>query len=257
MENSLLPDYKDDPNAYEEEERARPDEMAMIQEAGVEAIRLLDTLSDAAVLDLCCGTGLSMEAFVEHQRVSSICGVDISEEYLAFARARFSGTKHPPVFICGDVVTAEIPQSRWDVIMMASAYHHIDDGRKIQFLRRVEGLLRDGGYGIMAENILPLYQEGDDADYARAVTMFYKEVLKTAEENNPSLPEHVRGLIQRVAQYGTDGEYEYKVCKPIFDRHIQAAGLRVVSERRVWPLDGPLANTSAGNYVVIVQSGKH
>ncbi len=253
---SELPDYKDDPIAYEEEERARPDEMAMIRAAGVEAIRLLNSLSNATVLDLCCGTGLSMEAFVEHPSIALICGIDISKEYLDFARVKYSSLQRKPEFIWGDVVTTQIPEANWDLIMMASSYHHIEDSRKLQFLKRVEGLLRTGGYGVIAENILPNYMENDESDYARAVTAFYEEVLKTAEEMNPKLPEHVRGLIQRVAQYGTDGEYEYKVCKHVFDSHLAAAGLRVVNEHRVWPISGPLMDTNAGNYVVTVRSSR-
>ncbi|MCX5966033.1 MAG: hypothetical protein NT070_23790 [Cyanobacteria bacterium] len=57
-----LPDYKDDPEEYELEEHARPDEMLMLMTAKDTVLEILDSCEKASVLDLCCGTGLSLEA---------------------------------------------------------------------------------------------------------------------------------------------------------------------------------------------------
>lgn len=53
---SILPDYREDPEAYEIEERSRPDEMIMIDRANEWASLWLDQCEGAFALDLCCGT---------------------------------------------------------------------------------------------------------------------------------------------------------------------------------------------------------
>lgn len=244
-------EYKDLPEAYELEERSRPDEMAMLSFAQHLATQSLNDVSSAAVLDLCCGTGLSFEEVLDHPSVGVLVGIDISPQYLAFARNKFETKSVQPMLILGDAVTTPLPPFTWDVVMMASAYHHIEDSRKLAFLRRVRALLGTHGIGIIAENILPEYSPGDRDGYARSIKTFYDAVLETARSSNPYLPRHVEMLIQRVAQYGYDGEYEYKVSYSIFLDDLSRAGLRIVQEVRVWPLSGPVG-ADGGNYVFVV-----
>jgi SAM-dependent methyltransferase len=245
-----IPDYKDNPEAYEIEERSRPDEMLMLTTAGEIAVNILNTTHNANVLDLCCGTGLSLECIINHPSVSFIVGIDISNPYLEFAKKKYSKYKPQPVFIAGDAVTEPLPCDKWDLIILASAYHHIEDERKVKFLERVRDLLKDSGFAVIAENILPEYKEGDAEDYARAVKQFYAEVLTTAKQKNPNLHIYVEKLIQRVAQYGCDGDYEYKVSLPIFLRDLAKAGLRVVQQKRVWPEDSEKLSSNSGNFVL-------
>lgn len=245
-----LPDYQYDPVAYELEERARPDEMLMLQVAGEEGVRLLDEMRDAWVLDLCCGTGLSLEHLVNHPNVSRIVGVDQCMPYLEFANVRFESARTRPEFILADAVDVELPLGSWDVIMLASAYHHIEDERKVRFMSRVRRLLSSRGQAVVAENILPEYVQGNRDSYARSVKLFYTQVLEDARRDNPDLPEYVEKLILRVAQYGYDADYEYKVSHPIFLRDLETSRLEIAWQQRVWPHTGPLSETTGGNYVL-------
>jgi SAM-dependent methyltransferase len=249
-----LEDYKDNAEFYELEERARPDEMAMIHGAGMEALAIARSRGKATVLDLCCGTGLSHELLVNDPSISRIVGVDISEPYLEFARSAYASAKTVPSYILGDVVTHPLPVVAWDIVMMCSAYHHIEDSRKVDFLKRVRGLIQHGGRGIFAENILPAYSPGDTQQYSQSVRLFYESVLETARKDNPALPEVVERLIWRVAQYGFDGEYEYKVSYDIFQAHLNEAGLEVVKEQKVWPSISNNLLGTGGNYVVVVKA---
>ncbi len=247
-----LPDYKDNAEAYELEERSRPDEMAMLKEGGEKAKELLSRLESANVLDLCCGTGLSMEYIVNHQNTALIVGVDISKNYLEFCQNQYKNSLHPPLLIQGDAVTAELPTKKWDIIMMASAYHHIEDERKIEFLKRVKALLGKEGTGIIVENILPKYS--NSLEYSNSVKRFYDAVLETAKAENPLLPEYVEGLIRKVAEYGCDGDYEYKVSMDIFKNHLKKVGLKIIEEKKVWPNTEERLNKDAGNFVFLIKS---
>jgi ubiquinone/menaquinone biosynthesis C-methylase UbiE len=247
-------DFWSDPEAYELEERARPDEMLMQRAAAEIAVKYLDGVPGATALDLCCGTGISMESLVAHPNVILVVGVDISLRYLEYARKVYANSRLAPILIHGDAVLAPLPRERWDIVMLASAYHHIEDDRKIQFLRRVHSLIGACGRAVIAENILPIYDINDRQDYNRAVSDFYSEVLSTARRHNPHLPNHVADLIQRVAQYGVDGAHEYKVSMAILHEHLAEAQLQVVEQRTVWPEDGSLLGGNGGNYVFLVRS---
>ncbi len=246
-------DYKDIPEAYEIEERSRPDEMIMINIAQDWAIEYVNAIGSSAVLDMCCGTGLSLERLVDLPSISRLVGLDISEPYLNYARQRFASATNPPLFILGDAVTAPLPRTSWNLVVMASAYHHIEDDRKLIFLQRIERLIRAGGSAVIAENILPEYDRGARSAYTAAIRQFYREVLKEVENAKPPHLDEARALIKRVAQYGYDGDYEYKVCYSLFMDHMAKANLKIVRERRVWPPDNAIGQ-NGGNYVFLAKS---
>lgn len=252
-----LPDYRDDPEHYEIEQRSRPDEMLMIEVACQKAAEWLDGCSQAYVLDLCCGTGLSTRCLAEHPNVAGVTGVDNCRSYLAYARRVLAGCRVRPNLIEHDAVTLgaeEMGRVHWNLVMMASAYHHIENHRKVRFLRQVRDMIGTSGRAILAENILPNYAEGRPTEYRAAVEIFYWEVLKTARANNPELPVHVESLIKRVAQYGYDGDYEYKVCMPVLQRHLEDAGLSIVEKIKIWPGDISALGEDGGNFVFIVKA---
>jgi len=243
-------DYRDDPREYEIEELARPDEMLMIEGVRRRCRELLNSRPNARVLDLCCGTGLSLLNVFDHPNVSEAIGVDTCESYLAFAAARFAGSKVR--LIHNDAVNPAV-DGPFDIIVMASAYHHIEDARKQLFLQNAKRLLAASSRIVMGENILPSYQSGDPRAYSNAVSVFYREVLITARNANPSLPEHVAALIQRVAQYGHDGDYEYKTSVEILLGFLENSSLKVARAEKLWPTLGPLSLTTGGNYVLDIE----
>jgi ubiquinone/menaquinone biosynthesis C-methylase UbiE len=251
----ILPDYRYDPIAYEREEKSRPDEMAMIRGATDEAMRYLDRTPHARVLELCCGTGLPMREVVDHRNVDEAVGVDNCDEYLAFAKKRFQGKSNVRLINDDAVTTEQVPLHNWDVILLCSAYHHIEDARKPAFLKHVHDLLKEGGVATMAENILPPYKDGDAQSYRDAVRIFYTAVLKEAKRANPNLPKEVEGLIKKIAEYGDMGDYEYKVHFDHFKKDLAAAGLHIKKIEKVWPKNGDASELgTGGNYVLVLEA---
>ena len=245
-----LPDYREDPDAYELEQRSRPDEMRMVARVGEYARQELSRFSSGRVLDICCGTGMSLESLVGHRSLHSALGLDICSSYLDYARRRFSGVSEKFKFVLGDAVDARLERMCFEVVILCSAYHHIEDSRKNDLLVRVYDLLAPKGVAIMAENVLPPYGSSPGS-YEDAVRIFYEEVLATAEECNPDLPDRVRGLIKRVAQYGCDGEYEFKTSLSVLKSHLSGARLRVKRWERVW--SAPSLGGDAGNFVFLLE----
>jgi ubiquinone/menaquinone biosynthesis C-methylase UbiE len=241
-------DYKFDPIYYEIEEKARPDEMLLYEELGIIGNEILNNTENANILDLCCGTGLSIEKFVNHKNVKKIVGVDNCVSYLDYAKEKYKDIQCVN-FILDDAVNVELPNNEWDIIVLSSAYHHIEDNRKLAFLLKVQNLLSPRGVILLAENILPEYDNSKEG-YVNAVKLFYEEVLKTAKLNNSFMSEEVVSLIWKVAQYGFDGEYEYKTSFSIFQDYINNTLLQIDFIKKVWPKDNTLLSINGGNYVM-------
>lgn len=247
-------DYRRDAEAYELEERARPDEMTMLDAAGQLAAEVVSGTPSASVVDLCCGTGLSFRSLVDHPNLARLVGVDICLPYLDFAYKNHRRLNRPPYFVRADAVNPPLRRRQWDLAILASAYHHIEDERKVAFLQSTRCLLKPGGLIVFAENILP--EHGPDANSkALATRLFYAEVLREVRRSVPAPPPRVEELIKKVAQYGFDGDYEYKVGLARFKEDVAAAALEFVHIERVWPSNGPLISTTGGNYVALARPG--
>ena len=251
-QDNVLPDYQFDPEAYEREQAARPDEQFLYGVSAKWARDILDASEEKlAILDLCCGTGLSMRQIFPHANIRRVVGVDNCQPYLKFAAHRFETYRHRPELVEADAVDGPIPEDRWSIIMMISAYHHIEDERKLRFLARVRELIRHGGYAIIGENVLPGYVTGNRDSYCSAVRAFYDRVEDEVHCQGKEIDPQVLLTIERVAKYGFDGEYEYKVKYDIMKNHFEESGLVVVREQRVWPKK-PIGE-SGGNYVMLVR----
>jgi tRNA (cmo5U34)-methyltransferase len=106
--------------------------------------------SSIKVLDLGAGTGL-MAAFVAYNFPSArITMVDISNEMLERARARFELAGERFRFEVSDYGVDRI-QERYDVIISALSIHHLTDEQKRSLFNRIHGALNDGGVFVNAE----------------------------------------------------------------------------------------------------------
>ena len=103
----------------------------------------LQTKSDAKLLDLCCGTGLSTEALRSVYPGAQIDGVDASEGMLEVARKR--GLQPPVEFLLADVMelTPEQLHGPYDAILMAYGIRNMPDADAA--LIRILPLLKEGG----------------------------------------------------------------------------------------------------------------
>jgi SAM-dependent methyltransferase len=92
----------------------------------------------ARVLDLGCGTGELLEDLGK----VSYTGVDVSEEYIARARARAGASA---TFYSGDATAFDLPVAGFDLILAIGVLHHLDDGQVAQMLRRAATALAPDG----------------------------------------------------------------------------------------------------------------
>lgn len=95
-----------------------------------------------AVLDIGSGTGtLTMKLY---EQGCQIRGQDFSEKMIELARARMPEAE----FYQGDFskgLVEELKQHRYDAIIATYSLHHLPDSQKIDFIKEILPLLRDGG----------------------------------------------------------------------------------------------------------------
>lgn len=103
------------------------------------------------LLDVGCGTGQMARFFPQ----ADYLGVDLSERYVAFARARFGAWGR---FVCGKAqkLPPEVAGS-FDIVLAVALLHHLGEEEAMSFVRSAHGLLRPGGRFITVD---PCYASG-------------------------------------------------------------------------------------------------
>ena len=98
------------------------------------------------VLDLGCGPGNTTHIFSG----SNYTGVDINEKYIKIAAEKYPIHR----FISGDAGDAEWGEG-FDIILINSFFHHLDDNEVVKVSKAVASALSDGGIVIVQEPLIP------------------------------------------------------------------------------------------------------
>jgi SAM-dependent methyltransferase len=99
------------------------------------------------ILDVGCGPGTNAARFDRAEYV----GVDINDDYLAIARSRYRGR-----FVQADLATADLSMlGTFDLILVNSFLHHLDDDAVHRVLSQLERLLDPVGAVHILELVLP------------------------------------------------------------------------------------------------------
>lgn len=166
---------------------------SLVDRAKLRAIRRLKgDFSGLRVLDLGCGVGNSARLF----RNSRYTGIDINPGYVKFAARRYPGLK----FVNGDVSRMDWG-SGFDVVLVNSLLHHLDDRQAEKILGRSTRALNPGGRVILQEPLVPGEEEWrlrmimklDRGDYFRTI-----DEWKQLSERSGLFPEIVSFYHMRV-----------------------------------------------------------
>jgi len=136
------------------------------REAGPELSLLTGQLCDgAAVLDIGCGAGVPVAKTLAQR--FAVTGVDISGEMINRARTNVPQA----TFILGDIMSVELPPSRFDAAVAFYSIFHLPREEHPELLQRIYGWLKPGGYLLATLSYL------DEASYTEddffGVTMYW------------------------------------------------------------------------------------
>lgn len=110
-------------------------------------LRDLDARAPRRVLDVGCGPGTNTRFF--GPQVDYV-GVDLSAEYVDYAKLKHGR----PFFVC-DVARDPLPPGPFDVVLINSLMHHLDDDQVASLLSKVKEVLAPGGEVQIVDLILP------------------------------------------------------------------------------------------------------
>lgn len=99
------------------------------------------SLDRPRILDVGCGPGWYTERFA---RFGDVTGIDLSEEAIQMAKARFPHIN----FLAGNLYEIALPAKSFDVVISQEVIDHVDDAAI--FVDRVAGVIRRGGYLIVS-----------------------------------------------------------------------------------------------------------
>jgi SAM-dependent methyltransferase len=109
--------------------------------------RSLEGRAPGRVLDVGCGPGINAQRFAGAEYV----GVDINDDYLTVARSKYRGH-----FMQADLEHADLSSlGQFDMILINSFLHHLQDSSVHRILGQVETLLDPNGRVHILELVLP------------------------------------------------------------------------------------------------------
>jgi predicted nicotinamide N-methyase len=181
----------------------------------------------ARVLDLCSASGLTALRVSHTIPVKQTTLVDNEPTALEKAAKNFEGRDGVEMY-CADAVTYQDGRV-YDLVLLNSAYHHIEHDRKHAFLTNASAFLAEGGCMAVGDHFLPEYTTPQQ--FRESVLAFYAPLLKELEERGE--PPAAIAVIKKAAYYTWAGDYEYKTswaktCKWM------PPSLRVATRERVW-----------------------
>ena len=198
----------------------------------------------ATLLDLCSATGLAALRVAKSIPLSGVTLVDIDIHALERASKALSELGIVHQIRCEDAVTIH-GAINYDIILMNSAYHHIEDERKATFMQNAASALAVGGVCIVGEHFISAY--AGRSDFRRSVISFYKALITELERRSESSA--TIDVIRQSGLYCYRGEYEYKVSWDHFLQHVIQSGWRVDAESAAW-VPYPEQSNHIGSYAI-------
>lgn len=103
----------------------------------------------ASVLDLGCGTGLELEAYVRSNPAARITGIDLAPGMLAELKKKFPGQDIR--LILGSYFDIPFGSAVYDAAVSVESLHHFTKEEKIPLYRKLRRALKRDGYFILTD----------------------------------------------------------------------------------------------------------
>ncbi|WP_379147308.1 class I SAM-dependent methyltransferase [Paenibacillus sp. sgz500992] len=116
---------------------------------------VLDIASGKNVLDIACGEGFGSAILA--RKAANVCGVDISEEAISYAREKY--TRYNLNFKQGSVEKLEFEDDSFDMIVSFETIEHVDELIQDKFLKEASRVLNNSGILIISTPDKYLYTD--------------------------------------------------------------------------------------------------
>ncbi len=176
------------------------------------------------ILDVCAATGLAAWR-LRALNPSEITLLDIDSKALEIAEKRFAGETMAIRPILVDATTWQADRENdFDLILLNSAYHHIPDERKLEFLNNLQKWVAPGGLILLGDHFLPDYTPGNLEKYRNSVTEFYQNLVEELIQSGTNVTA-IRA-IRKAGLMGWRQSGEYKVSWRFFREQSECLGFQ-------------------------------
>lgn len=111
--------------------------------------RQLPMAEGCEILDLGCGTGLELEAYLALNPSARITGIDLSQGMLDALQSKFPGKAL--TLLRGSYFDIPLGVERFDAAVSVESLHHFTARRKTALYQKLFASLKDGGYLILTD----------------------------------------------------------------------------------------------------------
>jgi SAM-dependent methyltransferase len=208
-------------------------------------LEIREELGAVSVLDMCCGPGTFVNYLGLIYPNITVTGIDVNEAFIEYASRRFEG--YGWEFIKADAKDFDLKRT-FDFVTAASAYHHLEDDFKVDFLFNARKHLVTGGKVIVCEQFLPYYSNDDTRIYA--INEFYGLLREYCSQGD--MAKEAMQAIDETHQLELSGHEEHKVHRGVFELHTQAAGFEIELDIPVWQ-PREFKKDNAGSFVILLE----
>ena len=110
---------------------------------------LLPTEPDSRVLDLGCGTGHELEAYLSIQPRAKITGIDLSRAMLDRLASKFEGKDIR--LVCASYFDTPFENGAYAAAVSVESLHHFERERKLGLYARLYDALKPAGYFVLTD----------------------------------------------------------------------------------------------------------
>jgi SAM-dependent methyltransferase len=202
----------------------------------------------ARILDVCSASGLCALRIARTIPTQSVTLVDIDEEALEQAAGHF--VQAPGLYrLAADAVDFQ-GDGPFDLILMNSAYHHIEDDRKSAFLCNAARLLSPDGLIFIGDHFLAPYDTPEQ--FQERVVEFYDALIHELERRGAPRP--AIGVIRQAAFHCWMGKTEYKVAFRRLQQDVcRLSDFGILARRSAWsPHSDPQKAELVGSLALVV-----
>ena len=110
---------------------------------------LLPTSPNCHILDLGCGTGLELEAYLPLCPCAKVTGIDLSQGMLTALRRKFAD--QDITLIAGSYFDVPFGEGVFDAAVSVESLHHFTKEEKVPLYSKLHAALKENGYFILTD----------------------------------------------------------------------------------------------------------
>ena len=141
---------------------------------------------------------------------------------------------------------------KFDIAILTSAYHHVENRFKTKLLQKILEFLKDNGVLIIYEKAILPYS--NEKEFAKSNEEFYlKRIEYLKKTESKKLNKKQFDALMNICGLSASAEEEYKVDHDYIVEDLDKGGFKIVKEIKIWPRENIFHNKKVGDFIFIAK----